>query len=58
MEKTPWEANKHSASQKNSLPFIEHESSLLYSQELAISLYPKLDKSSPYPPTLFFEDQL
>jgi hypothetical protein len=47
------EANSHSASQKNSLPFVEPKSSLSFSQEPASGLQPEPDTSNLHLPTLF-----
>ena len=50
MEKSPsWEANRFSASQRNSLHFIETDSSLPDSQVAATYPYPQPARSSPCP---------
>jgi hypothetical protein len=36
--------------------FMEHEGSLLYSQEPSTGPYPEPPKSSPYHPIIFLED--
>jgi len=48
MEQTPsWEANNSSAIQEIPRIFLERESSLSHSQEVATLAYPEPDQSSP-----------
>jgi hypothetical protein len=54
MEQSPGEADSHSATQFNSLPFIESEGTLPCSQEP----YPEPDESTPHLPTLFPSDPI
>jgi hypothetical protein len=53
MEKSPSEANSHSASQEYFAPFIEPEGSLSCSRQPPTGPYPEPDESSPHLPTLF-----
>jgi hypothetical protein len=56
-EQSPsWEASSYSASQENSPPFVQPDSSLPCSQDPATESYPEPDASSPHLPTLFLYD--